>query len=240
MRVTRFGAHLAQLDRFPRLFPVSCYLVREDDGFTLIDASIAGSTSLILQAARSLGGEIRRIAITHPHVDHVGALDDLCRALPDAELFISARDYRIVRGDRSLDPGEPQASIKGGWPTLTTAPTRELRDGDRVGSLEVFATPGHTPGSLCYFDPRDGSLLAGDALQTRAGLAVAGVVRWLFPFPAMATWHGPTAARSAAKLLDLRPTLLAPGHGPVLRDPVPALRRAVGEAHQKADLPSLD
>ena len=239
MRVTASGAYLFQLDRFPRVFPVSCYLVREDDGFTLVDASIAGSAPLILGAARDLGSPIKRIALTHPHVDHAGALDALRDAIPDVEVLVSARDLRVMRGDRSLEPDEPQSAIKGGWPPLAASPPRELRDGDRVGSLQVVGTAGHTPGALSYFDTRDGSLLVGDALQTRAGLAVAGVVRWLFPFPAMATWDKPPAARSAARWLELTPTRIAPGHGAVLEDPIPALRRAVAEAYRSAGLPEL-
>jgi len=44
------------LTRFPRLFPfpVNCYLVREDDGLTLIDTGISGSAPAILAAARPL------------------------------------------------------------------------------------------------------------------------------------------------------------------------------------------
>jgi glyoxylase-like metal-dependent hydrolase (beta-lactamase superfamily II) len=233
MKVVPWGTHLVQLERFGLLFPVSCYFVREDDGLTLVDAAVSGSASGILRAARVLGAPIRRLVLTHPHVDHAGALDALHEALPEAEVLLGARDARITRGDRGLDPDEPQAPIKGGWPALTTRPTRELRGGDRVGSLEVVPSPGHTPGHLAFFDPREGNLLAGDAFQTRAGLAVAGVVRPLFPFPALSTWHKPTALRSAAALRDLRPARLAAGHGRVLEGPGPALDAALAEAQRK-------
>ena len=238
VRSIPWGAHLVQLERFGLLFPVSCYLVREDDGLTLVDTGMAGSAGGILAAARALGAPIRRIALTHPHVDHAGALDALHTALPAAEVLLSARDARIVRGDRGLDPAEPQVPLRGGWPRLETPPTREVVGGDRVGSLEVVAAPGHTPGHLAFFDRRDGSLLAGDAFQTRAGLAVAGVVRPLFPFPALATWHKPTALRSATALLALRPARLAAGHGPVLTDPVPAMGAAVAEAERQFGAPT--
>jgi glyoxylase-like metal-dependent hydrolase (beta-lactamase superfamily II) len=58
----------------------------------------------------------------------------------------------------------------------------------RLGSLRVIAAPGHTPDQIAFLDERDGTLIAGDAFQTAAGTAVAGVTRWLFPFPALATW----------------------------------------------------
>ena len=46
----------------------------------------------------------------------------------------------------TLDPGEEQGKLRGGYPGAETRPTRTLAAGDRVGSLEVLAAPGHTPG----------------------------------------------------------------------------------------------
>lgn len=229
MRVTHHGPYLIQLTRFPRIFPVNCYLVREDDGLTLIDAAISGSETAILQAANSLGQPIRRIVLTHAHSDHVGALDALHRQLPDAEVIASAREARFLSGDMRLDPDEPQDKLRGDW-RKTIAPTRVVTDGDRIGSLQVIHTPGHTPGHIALFDARDGSLIAGDAFQTRAGLAVSGIMRWLFPFPAMATWHRPSALASAQRLRSLNPSRLAVGHGEVLEQPLAAMDRAIAEA----------
>jgi glyoxylase-like metal-dependent hydrolase (beta-lactamase superfamily II) len=196
-----------------------------------------GSAGGILDAARALGAPIRRITLTHPHSDHAASLDALHEALPDAEVLLSARDARIVRGDRTFDPTEPHTPLRGGWPRLATRPTRELAAGDHVGSLEVVAAPGHTPGHLAFFDRRDGSLLVGDAFQTRAGLAVAGIIRWLFPFPALATWDKLTALHSAVALRDLRPARLAAGHGPVLENPARAMAAAIAEAERKLHVP---
>jgi glyoxylase-like metal-dependent hydrolase (beta-lactamase superfamily II) len=105
--------------------------------------------------------------------------------------------------------------------------------GDHVGSLTVVAAPGHTPGHLAFLDTRDGTLIAGDAFQTRGGIAVAGTLRPLFPFPALATWHPPTALASAQMLRALLPTRLAVGHGAVLDDPLPAMDRAIARAEQQ-------
>jgi glyoxylase-like metal-dependent hydrolase (beta-lactamase superfamily II) len=105
-----------------------------------------------------------------------------------------------------------------------------LKPGDRVGSLEVVASPGHTPGHLAFLDSRDRSLIAGDAYQTRGGIAVSGVIRPLFPFPAMATWHKPTALASGQALSKLQPTRLAVGHGDVLEEPTAAMASAIEAA----------
>ena len=85
MKMTLHGTWLAQLTRFPNVFPVNCYLVREDDGFTLIDAALPGSTHHILAAARMLGAPIVRIALRHARGDYVGSLDSLHAALSGVE-----------------------------------------------------------------------------------------------------------------------------------------------------------
>ncbi len=230
MRITYHGNDLVQLTRFPRIFPVNCYFVREDDGLTLIDTGIPGNAPKILAAARDLGQPIRRIVLTHAHGDHLGALDALHQLLPEAEVLVSARDTRFLAGDMTLDSDEPQTKLRGAYQTIATRPSRMLADGDRIGSLQVVSTPGHTPGHIALFDTRDGALIAGDAFQTRAGVAVSGTVRWLFPFPAMATWNRPTALASARRLRALAPTRLAVGHGDVLEQPIDAIDSAIATA----------
>ena len=217
--------HSPYLYRLTRHGLVNCYLVAEDDGLTVVDTAVPGTEKHIIRAAESLAQPIRRILLTHAHVDHVGSLDALHTHDPDAEVISSARDARFLAGDMSLDPHEPQVKLRGGFPDVQTQPTRLLEDGDTVGSLRVVASPGHTPGHLAFWDTRDGTLIAGDAFQTQGGLAVAGQLRALFPLPALATWHAPTALESARTLVALTPRRLAVGHGPVLENPTEAMRR---------------
>lgn len=230
MRVTTHGDYLVQLTSLPRVLPVNTYLVREADGLTLVDAGLPGSAEAFLKAAAGLDAPIVRIVLTHAHGDHVGSLDALRRLLPSAELSVSARDARFLAGDMSLDPSEPQAKLRGSYQRVAARPDRLLADGDTVGSLRVVASPGHTPGHSALLDTRDGSLIAGDAFQTRAGIAVAGTLRWRFPLPALATWHRPTALASAQRLRGLGPSRLATGHGDVLEAPLAAMDAAIAEA----------
>lgn len=232
MQITQHGTFLVQLTRFPRVFPVNCYLVREDDGFTLIDSAIPGSAAAISAAAARLGLPIVRIALTHAHGDHAGSLDALHALFPSAEVLVGQRESRFLAGDMRLDPEEPQDAVRGGWIKAATRPTRLLQAGDQVGSLQVVAAPGHTPGHIAFFDPRDGTLIAGDAFQTRAGVAVSGTIRPFFPFPAFATWHKPTALVSAGHLRALSPARLAVGHGKVLEHPGAAMDRAIATAER--------
>ncbi|PCL92459.1 MBL fold metallo-hydrolase [Paenibacillus lautus] len=222
---------VTQISFLPRLFPINVYLVEESDGVTLIDAGMSFSQKGILQAAADIGKPIKRIVLTHAHGDHVGALDGLKKELPNASVCISRRDALLLKGNAELQPGEPQMPIRGDIPkNMTTVPDVLLEDGDSIGSLKAIAAPGHTPGHMAFLDERSGILIAGDAWQTRGGLAVSGVMKPWFPFPAMATWSKEQALESAGMLTALKPAVLAVGHGRMLRNPAGAMQQAVAEA----------
>ena len=216
-RITRFGF-------------VNAYLVTEDDGLTLIDTTLKGGGKAILAGAERLRAPIVRILLTHGHVDHAGALDELAHQLPQAEVLISARDARPLAGDKTTDPGEPSGKLKGGWPKVATVPGRLLQPGDTIGSLVAHAAPGHTPGQLAFLDPRDGTLYCGDAYSTLGGMATSAKANPRFPLPVIATWDKPTALESAKALRALDPQALAPGHGKVVSSPGAAMDAAIRKA----------
>jgi glyoxylase-like metal-dependent hydrolase (beta-lactamase superfamily II) len=218
------------IHRVSRLGFVNCYLVEEDDGLTLVDTMLPRSAKPILAESERLGSPIVRIALTHAHGDHIGSLDELAAALPEAEVVIGARDARLLAGDKSLDPGEERGKLRGSYPGAKTRPARTLAPGDRVGSLEVVPSPGHTPGHIAFLDTRDGTLYCGDAYYTLGGVATAATANLTFPLPAFATWHKPTALESARALRALDPASLAPGHGKVVESPGPQMDRAIAKA----------
>ena len=80
MKVTTYGNNLIQLTRLPLLFPVNCYLVREDDGFTLIDTGLPRK------------GEWSR------DQGHVGSVPIRVR-LRDASPYL-APSFQLIRADK--------------------------------------------------------------------------------------------------------------------------------------------
>jgi glyoxylase-like metal-dependent hydrolase (beta-lactamase superfamily II) len=233
MKTAQISPRITQLTKWPLFFPVNVYLVREDDGFTLIDAAVGGCTQDILETAERLGAPIVRVALTHAHGDHIGSLDELRGALPRAEFLMTSRTARFLSGDTSLDPQEQHAKLNGQFKAIDTKPTETIAPGDRVGSLEVVASPGHSPDHVSFFDPRDEVLIAGDAFQTRGGMAVSGALKPLFPFPAMATWDKEAALRSAQSLRALNPSVLSVGHGDAVKQPGQAMEQAIADAERR-------
>lgn len=231
MSATPRGQQLIQVTRLV----TNCFLVREDDGLTLVDCLWPGSAGRILAAAAKAGAPITRIALTHAHHDHTGALEPLRARLPNAELAVGGRESRLLAGDLTLDPDEPHGRlVRSAYRARDVRPDRLLEPGDRLGSLEAVDAKGHTPGQIAFLDTRDGTLICGDAYLTVGGPFVCNERVLRFPIPALlGLWHGPTAVASARRLHALEPSRLATGHGPVVENPVGAMERAIARSQDR-------
>src|SRR6202012_1602897 len=149
------------------------------------------------------------VALTHGHGDHVGSVDELKTILGDqVQVLMPELDARIHAGEKVVE-----GKLTGSWPKLETVPDIRLAPGDRVGSLEVIASPGHTPGHVAFLDTRDRTLIAGDVFTTIGATAVTNHFYWRFPLAAMATFDKAQDLASARALRQLDPALLVVGQG---------------------------
>src|SRR5947209_17458959 len=106
MNSRTLNQNLIQLTRFRF---VNAYLVREDDGFTLVDSTLGGAADDLIAAAKAAGGEIQRIALTHGHGDHVGSVEALRQRLgTDVQVLLGELDARILAGHNVVDGKLPR------------------------------------------------------------------------------------------------------------------------------------
>jgi len=217
----------------------NAYLVRSGGSWTLVDAGYARSRATIAEAAGRLCGTAGRpeaIVLTHGHPDHAGAASGLATAW-DAPILVSAAELPFVDGS-ALYPEPlvawlrrvlPQRSMDRLTRGADLGPSlRPFETGAGVPGLpdwEAVATPGHTPGHLALFRPADRTLLCGDAVLTivfpsrlgggglhRLRELLRGAPRLSGP-PPVVTCDRRDAAASIARLAELRPWVLASGHG---------------------------
>ena len=185
-------------------------------GDVLIDAGTPGRVRELVAALKDHPPAAH--ALTHAHVDHHGGSHAVCEAF-GAPLWCGA-------GDRiAVETGEwtsllPQPD---GWIARVARPfsapghpvARVLEEGDRVGDFTVVETPGHTPGHLAFWRPRDRILILGDVLFHRNPVSRRLRLREPFSF---ATREPSLNRESARRLAALEPLIVCFGHGEPLTD----------------------
>lgn len=215
---------------------VHAYLLQHDGDLILIDTLYDSDAHRILELLRQIGRgprDLKHIILTHAHRSHLGGLA-LLKQLSGAPVYAHEWESDLISGDRAAQQvsWRPQPAFRT-YPyqvannlNLTRHPPCEvdhfIHQGDRIGPLEVLATPGHSPGHLAFYWPDRRTLFSGDAIVTWPRFELG--------------WPGFLLNRrqhraSLRKMAELDTEVLCTGHGePIRSDAAARIRAALSQA----------
>ncbi len=213
------------------------FLVETGQDLTLIDAGgkdkIDNIRSKFAQTGHRLE-DVKRIVLTHCHIDHVGCLAALKQAT-GAEVLAHEAEAPFISGAQRLPQPWGKVAL---FLHIFTAPLfqpepcevdRTLKDGEIIEGtgLKVVHMPGHSPGSICLYHPGERVLFSGDAavnLFNRVG-----------PVPPFCT-NVRQARRSLGRLTELDVETIYFAHGDPINKGANELIRLISERDSFLDL----
>lgn len=139
------------------MFESNSYILGNDGEAVIIDAGVAADE--ILEVLEKENLTLKKIILTHGHLDHISSVDEL-RDKTGAEVLIHEED------SKALVDSMANGTAMFGEPKTYRPAEQLLKDGDvlSVGgmNLMVIHTPGHTLGGICIKVAE--SLFTGDTL----------------------------------------------------------------------------
>lgn len=139
----------------------NCYIVYNCETKEAVIVDPGDNGPYITNRCRELGVLPGAVLLTHGHFDHILAVPDLKRTFHIPVYALAEEDGMLA------DTGLNLSGTCESEPTSFHA-DELLRDGQEFELLgltwRAVATPGHTSGSVCYYIPEEGVLLAGDTL----------------------------------------------------------------------------
>ena len=175
----------------------NCYIVSSETTHQGLIIDPGDSPDSILKSVKELNVDIKVLVATHGHIDHIGAIGRLKRAL-GSSVAIHEEDATALQGDGRFFWG-----MAFGPPMHAD---RLLREGDTINvsdlHFEVINTPGHTYGGICLYG--HGVVFTGDTLF-RHSIGSSGIGTGT---------HSQLLDSILDKLMVLPPdTVIYPGHG---------------------------
>ncbi len=126
----------------------------------IVDPGADAEDIIAVCAARELKPAL--IAFTHGHFDHIGGVTGLLAKWPGTPVHIAPGDEPLAFSRLNSWGGEYPPTAR---PATLVA---DLVDGMTLSAgglaAQILATPGHTPGGVCFHFPDEKLLLAGDTL----------------------------------------------------------------------------
>jgi glyoxylase-like metal-dependent hydrolase (beta-lactamase superfamily II) len=126
---------------------VNAYVLIRGKEAAIVDTGTPNNASKIADVVRTanLGWDaVHHVLLTHYHPDHIGSVGEVLAAAAKATAYAGAADIAQIKSPR---------------------PLKAVGDNDEVFGLRVIATPGHTAGHVCVFDPAGSLLILGDAMS---------------------------------------------------------------------------
>ena len=145
------------------------YLLVDED-LTLIDSGFPGNGRVIAQYIEGMGrslDELRQILITHSHPDHTGSVPELKDMLPALQVMAHRADTsRDAQGRHLVSYLNVFGATRLPVPFLRRVEADAFLEEGQVlpilGGLRVIHTPGHTPGSVCFYLESRSAIFVGD------------------------------------------------------------------------------
>ncbi len=139
----------------------NCYILTQEHSGAALVIDPGAPDAALIQALEGLQPEW--ILLTHGHFDHILGIPMLRAHFPEIKIAVHAIDAPcLTDSEKSL-----LAQFSGSNPEFPPA-DRLWEDGDRLqfgeSEIQLLHTPGHTPGSACYYLPQEGWLFSGDTL----------------------------------------------------------------------------
>ena len=143
-------------------FQQNCAILWEEETNRGAVSDPGGDVDVILKAVEKSGVTIEKVLLTHGHIDHAGGAAELAERLGVKIEGPHTEDLFLLE---DLPRSGAQYGMAGVRPVT---PDRWLKEGDTVtvGGLTfaILETPGHTPGSVVFFNNPNRFLLGGDVL----------------------------------------------------------------------------
>lgn len=143
-------------------FQQNCSIIWCDETMEGAFVDPGGDVEVLLDRAKALGVNIKKILLTHGHLDHAGGAKDIREKL----------GLKVIGPHKEdkfwLDQIEEQAAKYNMNGLKSCEPDQWLNDGDQitVGNvvLDIYHTPGHTPGHVIIHDAKHKVAFVGDVL----------------------------------------------------------------------------
>lgn len=154
---------------------IATAVLQDKGGVALIDPGPSTTLVNLERALRHKGielGDVRRVLLTHIHLDHAGATGSLVRVNPEIEVFVHQRgaphliDPSKLLASAARLYGSDMERLWGEFAPVPEACVRPLEGGERIAAggreLLVAHTPGHAVHHVSYFDPSSRVAFVGD------------------------------------------------------------------------------